>query len=528
MKHNSIPLFILCCLLMTSCVSAKTTSYNQSEQTKREAATFEASLTTKETALREKVTTLPVQVVVIETVNLSEDELSWLPGQVQDRLTDNLQEYLGINTVVDAKSEAALKKLQAESEDFGRDEDTAIELGKITTAQYAIFTKIRKTASGYTVAVDFTDLTTGAQVASAVSSESKKADGLYAAAGAVDELTIGLADKLNIFISSASREILTTPVVADRNAIPDWLIDYQKAFPKEEYIAQIGSGASEAYARNEAASLIASYFKSRIDSKVSSERTMSEVNGQVQKASSSTEKVNITSQVELFGLEYTEPYFVAAENKWYSVAYIHRETAWNQFQPEINLTLNIFNGHYSSYSSEQDPITRMGMYGTVQAAGDELLEKLEYGRIISAEREEPYEVYRDHVAEVPVLYEAARQKLSVYVKVTGDYNKTINTALSTAFGEAGLKVAKYPKDAEYTAEVTVDNNAEGSDPMEIRPSVSVKLVNRQGKTVFSLDIVSETKGLGYKLESAQKKVFPQLAEQVEQETVWGLYELLEY
>ena len=117
------------------------------------------------------LTEYPVQVVNLEIVNLGTSENAWLPGQIQDKLKSNLQEYLGMKTVVDSKSETALKKLQAESEDGGRDESTAIELGKITTAKFAVFTKVRKTGSGYTISVDFTDLTTGEQMASCSSKE---------------------------------------------------------------------------------------------------------------------------------------------------------------------------------------------------------------------------------------------------------------------------------------------------------------------------------------------------------------------
>ena len=114
----------------------------------------------------ENLTKHPVQVVNQEVVNIAGAEAAWLPGQVQDKLKSNLQEYLGMKTVVDSKSEAALKKLQAESESAARDESTAIELGKITTAKFAVFTKLRKTGSGYTISIDFTDLTTGEQMAS--------------------------------------------------------------------------------------------------------------------------------------------------------------------------------------------------------------------------------------------------------------------------------------------------------------------------------------------------------------------------
>ena len=158
----------------------------------------------------ENLTTLPVQVIIQESINLAGSEAAWLPGQIQDKLKSNFQEYLGMKTVVDSKSEAALKKLQAESESAARDENTAIELGKITTAKFAVFTKLRKTGSGYTISIDFTDLTTGEQMASTTSKEYSKAEYLYGSTGAVDELTLALANKLGIKISDLNKNLLAS------------------------------------------------------------------------------------------------------------------------------------------------------------------------------------------------------------------------------------------------------------------------------------------------------------------------------
>lgn len=159
---------------------------------------------------RKNLTKYPVQVVNQEVINLGASETAWLPGQIQDKLKSNLQEYLGLKTVVDSKSEAVLKKLQAESESAARDESTAIELGKITTAKFALFTKIRKTGSGYTISVDFTDLTTGEQMASATSKEYSKAEYLYGSTGAVDEVTLSIANKLGLSISELNKNLLTS------------------------------------------------------------------------------------------------------------------------------------------------------------------------------------------------------------------------------------------------------------------------------------------------------------------------------
>ena len=153
---------------------------------------------------------MPVQVVNQEFVNLAPSETAWLPGQVQDKFKSNLQEYLGMKTVVDLTSEKALKKIQAQTQSIAYDESTSIEIGKITAAKFAVFVKIRKTGSGYTTSADFTDLTTGEQIASVTSKEYSKPEYLYGSTGAVDELTLKIAEKLNIRLSDLNKNLLAS------------------------------------------------------------------------------------------------------------------------------------------------------------------------------------------------------------------------------------------------------------------------------------------------------------------------------
>lgn len=167
-----------------------------------------------------------VQVVMPELENITGSEKSYIGGQVQDKFKSNLQDYLGMKTLVDSMSELAVVKVQKESESSTRDETTAIELGKISTAKFALFAKIRKTNKGYIVTVDFTDLTTGEQLASATSKEYSEVEYLYGSTGAVDELTVALADKLKITIPAISRNALA-------NGASGFSIDEQLALAKE-------------------------------------------------------------------------------------------------------------------------------------------------------------------------------------------------------------------------------------------------------------------------------------------------------
>ena len=171
------------------------------------------------------LTQKPVQVVLPELENITGGEKNWLGGQIQDKIKSNLQEYLGMKTFVDAKSEAALLKVQKQSENTSHDESTAIELGKITSAKFALFSKIRKTNKGYIITADFTDLTTGEQMASATSKEYSEIE-YHGATGAVDELTLAIADKLKIEIPAVSRNALA-------NGTEGLSVDEQMALARE-------------------------------------------------------------------------------------------------------------------------------------------------------------------------------------------------------------------------------------------------------------------------------------------------------
>ncbi|WP_296334027.1 SUMF1/EgtB/PvdO family nonheme iron enzyme, partial [uncultured Treponema sp.] len=81
---------------------------------------------------------------------------------------------------------------------------------KITTAKFALFTKLRKTGKGYTISADFTDLTTGEQMASVTSKEYSSSEYLYGSTGAVDEITLALGNKLGLKISDLNKNLLSS------------------------------------------------------------------------------------------------------------------------------------------------------------------------------------------------------------------------------------------------------------------------------------------------------------------------------
>ncbi len=139
--------------------------------------------------------------------NLSASEKEWLPGAVCDKVSENFLTYTGYSLV--SSDTSAIRKAQKASESAEFSESDVIEIGKISVAKYAIFVTLRKSGSGYSVAAEVTDLTTGEKKATATSSVKKTDEALYSNSScAANEITVKLCDQLGIPLSQNQRTAL--------------------------------------------------------------------------------------------------------------------------------------------------------------------------------------------------------------------------------------------------------------------------------------------------------------------------------
>lgn len=299
-------------------------------------------------------------------------------------------------------------------------------------------------------------------------------------------------------------------------SVPEWVQNHRKVYPNSEYLAQRGNGDSAEKARTDATAALSRYFQTNVNANLSTTMSSVTTGNTIQEQTVVVDDVNVQSQVEFFGLEYTEPYYLKAEKKWYCVVFMNRQEAWQQYKPQIEIKKNSFNGLYKNLEKQTDYFTKLGMCKKVWSAGKELLEKLEYGRIINPEGEAVYQNERDSISNIPVIFEEVKQSCSIYIQINSDYNRMISTALSTAFKDCGFGVAKTQTEANYTTEVTVQDNISGKEPLSILPSINLKIVSKDGKSVYSNEILTSEKAVGYTLESAQKKSYPKLAKELEE------------
>lgn len=300
----------------------------------------------------------------------------------------------------------------------------------------------------------------------------------------------------------------------NNQSAPEWFQNYRAVFPNSEYLAQRGSGVTAEDAKTDAASQLARYFQSTVSANLSTTMASITAGSSVQEETRVVDEVNVTSEVEFIGLEFTESYYYKPEKKWYVVAYMIREDSWIQYKPKIEAEKIKFYSFLKKTESEDDSFTKISLYKSAWNVSGDFMEKLEYGRIINPKEEEKYSVDRAEVAKLPSKIEKEQKNLTIVVNLKGDYGNIVETSIKTALEKGGFIVGE---NGNYTADVLVSSNPNGENPVTIMPAVIVSIKNSGGKAVFSYETKLTEKTVAYSLENAQKKTFPKLAEKINQE-----------
>ncbi|WP_288568147.1 SUMF1/EgtB/PvdO family nonheme iron enzyme [uncultured Treponema sp.] len=129
-------------------------------------------------------------IVNLEPENLPGAEAEWIPICVRDNLRLNLRECLRMSLITNTEAESMFKNGKAQDK-----------------AEYALFTKVKKTSGGYSINAEFKG-SDGTVKANVSSDEYPSAEDLFAPGGAVDKLSLLLADSLNIPVEDFMRDIL--------------------------------------------------------------------------------------------------------------------------------------------------------------------------------------------------------------------------------------------------------------------------------------------------------------------------------
>lgn len=291
---------------------------------------------------------------------------------------------------------------------------------------------------------------------------------------------------------------------------PDWLNNLKSVYPEKTYLSSLGYGSSESEAKTNALSELTIYISAEVNTDLSTVITDSSVNGKSKQETVMVDEVSIKSKINLFGLDFTEPFYIKSKKKYACAAFINKQNAFNQYKEKLDTQKAEYYEILNTALEENDPFTKFKFLGLAQKKGNELLEDISLVNLICPNKN--YEEEKLSVAKIYSLRMKEIEKCSVKLSVSNDFDDCIKNALTEVFTAVGFKVSS---SGNYSAVVTVkDNLVTDGEIFAVYPGIEIEITNTKGRSIYSFASRLTERFAAYSLENARRKGVPDLADKL--------------
>lgn len=228
------------------------------------------------------------------------------------------------------------------------------------------------------------------------------------------------------------------------NKKPKWNPNLKNVFPDAEYVAAFADGNSVQQCNERAAAKISDAIKAHVSSSTASLYFENESKESFTENNTLKENIKLSSNNNLYLLEYTNPYYDEEREKYACVAYINRNEAFNYIRPILENAKNQFPKACHTALRQTSLLDRIiGIKRSLEILPD-FYEVYDFARYIQPEKTKVYE-------ELDLLANDAIIKLkdtaaSVVIKIqgTGDTDLLENSGfaveLANQFNKMGFTV----------------------------------------------------------------------------------------
>lgn len=296
---------------------------------------------------------------------------------------------------------------------------------------------------------------------------------------------------LAVLMSAAA--LLSCAGIPPSFAAPTWVLRTETDYPRAKYIAQTGRGADRQKAELAALSRIAYFMLSEISTRQGMRSIWAAgADGQTAAKTETEEAISVESQVRLTAVRYAEePYFDKGTKEYVSLAYIDRDEGWQSYERNAQNQIGAFLELVRAAEANSDPMGRALRFGAADrfSKGDVFTGVWDFALVLNpAKAAAAYLETGNAIAALPEKIYTARQKASVFIDCSADYNGYLYQAAVSAFGNAGFPVEARRDRAAAVCVIRVDEGFQQMDSGVLYyPSLSVNL---SGKTasLFSFNI----------------------------------------
>ena len=236
---------------------------------------------------------------------------------------------------------------------------------------------------------------------------------------------------------------------------------------------------AELIAKNNSTAELASYFSVNVKRVIeSNEQGVKDGDEKALIVRSYNSSVITTTDLNLFALETTKPYYSKQDRKWYCVSYISKEKAWSVYEPFIKQKEMKFLSVYNYAVEETDPLKKILLLNYSRKDGQEFVDALFKALILSSERtEKEFGQTRDLFINIDKEIAVQKKKCKVFLNIKNDRQNIIASQIRKVLEDQNLTVVMTKGSSFYELTADIDFNLIEEDELfGAVPSIKIELI----------------------------------------------------
>lgn len=286
----------------------------------------------------------------------------------------------------------------------------------------------------------------------------------------------------------------------NENIAPKWITDQGRSelFPDSFFVSHLAYGNTSQECKEKACESISEYIKSSVESSTSSSYFYKESGEYVKENTELQVEIKVSTNNNLYKIEYTNPYYVEELGQYVCTAFINREQAFNFVKPKLEIAKNQFPQAYHKALEEDSLLDKIIGIRKSQNILHDFYEVYDFARAILPEKAKVYESLDFLASESFVMMKELSSSVLIKIEGVGDIDllesSGVITELSNQLNEMGFITGKSLK-ANCIALVEVKSViTETKSTYETYPEISIKIIEKGAEKISYTKKLSKVAG----------------------------------
>lgn len=269
---------------------------------------------------------------------------------------------------------------------------------------------------------------------------------------------------------------------------PKWINDIESEYPENRYIARGGTGKTQEVAELDAFARLSNYFGVTVNSNKELQELYISKNDKLTTEEELHKKTTVESQVKLFAVEYSKPYYDKSTKQTSVVVYIDRSKAWKMYETKIKNDADVFKNQYVVAQANNDKLKKFFLLSATKEPAYNFLLSYEFGMLLSpTECSRQFNSIANMANSLNADLNDLKMECVMAVKVQNDVDRVVQRKITALLSKIGFPVqsknSTYHVSVDCVSAITYAKDSYG-ETFSSYPGVSV-VIESNGSAVFS-------------------------------------------